>query len=413
MLRSFLFIVLLTGCFRAWSQEDSLVKWQKDHLPHKTPLVVYTPSVQPDRITLVPAGYGFDSLKITWRTDTSISGSLVEFYPAEDLKFDKSRRKRFNASHRLVATAQYDSHYHTATVSGLDSGQLYQYRVGSSSWWSTWNLYRHVPQADTLRMLYFGDTQNDIYKSRKVFHQAYKDFPQSRLVLHIGDLVNHAGNDYEWAEWHSATALLNETLPVLAVPGNHEYYKDKEGHKTDLTSLWGATFPFPSSRAGDPYYVDYGPARLVLLNSNKNLEAQAVWLDSLLAITDTPWVVLAFHHPVFSGSLKRYNQGINEHWMPVITRYKDKIGLVLQGHDHTYARGGPADRKADIKHPDYPVFTVSVVGTKRYALDRQSWMDVAWPDVSSYQYIEITATRIHYRAISETGLLIDEFTLMK
>ena len=120
-----------------------------------------------------------------------------------------------------------------------------------------------------------------------------------------------------------------------------------------------------------------------------------------------------WHHPVFSGARNRINKELQENWLPVIEKYRDKIGLVLQGHDHTYARGGLPERNKSRTHPSHPVFTVTVTGNKFYDLETQPWMDVAVPNVSSYQYIEITKDKIVYKAYSETDHLLDEFEIRK
>ena len=389
-------------------------KWKEDHLPHDHPLVAYAPVQTPDRITIVPAGNTIDSLFFCWRSDTAANESVLEIGPARGLSFPKKSIKKIKGTSRVLSTAQYPSRYHKALVTGLQDGVTYQYRVGASPYWSKWMLYECRKKQDTVRLLYFGDAQNKIYESTsKIYTSAAKAWDKAQLTIHTGDLINHANNDYEWAEWHAASALLNQSIPILAAPGNHEYVKNKEGHKTDLTDFWEYTFPNKTEWVGGPWFFDYGPVRFILLNSSREIHKEKTWLEEVLSHTKQPWVVLAFHHPIFSGARNRQNKGIQENWLPLIEKYKDKIGLVLQGHDHTYARGGLAGRSGTVQHPSSPVFTVTVTGTKRYELEKQSWMDVSYPDVSSYQYIEITGNKITYQSFSETGVLIDQFELTK
>ena len=85
--------------------------------------------------------------------------------------------------------------------------------------------------------------------------------------------------------------------------------------------------------------------RIVSLNSNErrsksyaDKEAQAAWLDRVLTDNPNRWTVVTFHHPVFSPAKDRDNPDLRRLWQPVFDKHK--VDLVLQGHDHTYARSG-------------------------------------------------------------------------
>lgn len=396
---------------------DSLQrKWDKESAVHPNPLVAYRPTTLPDRILLLPTGSDGSELTITWRTDTSQHAGQVEFLEAKGLTFGEAKRLRVKSTHSVVVHKDYPMHYHKAVVTGLIPGKVYQYRVGNKPYRSNWRVYEHANymKKDTLNILYFGDAQNGIYNNAaKLYQQAFEANPKADLVIHAGDLINHANNDYEWAEWHAATETLNRTIPMIALPGNHEYLKNLEGSKVLLSDYWKPTFPFPYQWEQGPYYIDQGIVRFIAMNSNQDLHIQGRWLDSLLVQTAHRWTVVLTHHPVFSGAKDRQNKGLLENWLPVIEKHKDKVGLVLQGHDHTYARGGLANRKKDAGRPSHPVFVVSVTGEKYYNLHRQPWMDVSYDKVSSYQLISITKDKILYRAYSETNQEIDAFEVEK
>ncbi len=408
-------LFLGTAYFTSVSAQDndSLIrKWDKESAVHPHPLVSFRPTAQPDRIVLLPSGKNADELTITWRTDTTVKNSIVEFRQANGRTFTKKNAIQATATPTLVTHKDYAMLYHQATVKGIQTQAAYEYRVGSDPYWSSWTVYKDVSDRDTLNLLYFGDAQNGIYDyAAKLYQQAFREFPTADLVVHSGDLINHANNDYEWAEWHAASAPMNRSIPMITTPGNHEYLKDLEGKKVELSAYWKPSFPFPYAWEQGPYYIDYPLARFIVLNSNRSLDKQAVWLDSLLTETKQPWTVIVTHHPVFSGAKDRQNKGLLENWLPVIEKHQDKIGLVLQGHDHTYARGGLKSRNNDVHKPSYPVFTVTVTGDKYYPLYKQSWMDVSYDKISSYQAITITKDKIIYKAFSETSELIDFFEI--
>ena len=387
-------------------------RWDKESEPARHPLLEFRPSHLPDRVIVTPLESNSSTLSFTWRTDTTVTEGRIEIIEGEIGNFPKDNREREEATYQVVHYKDYPMHYHTAQVTHLEPGKTYKYRVGNSPYWSEWFTFVQPHFEDTVQFLYFGDTQNGIFDhSKRVYTDAFKKFDRSQLAIYVGDLINHANNDYEWSEWHTATKEINAAMPVLATPGNHEYLKNLEGSKTELSAYWKPTFPYPYDTDTGAYFFDYGFVRFIVLNSNDEIYQQGFWLDRVLEKTVSDWVIIVTHHPVFSGAKDRENRGLQENWLPVIRKHRNKIALVLQGHDHTYARGGVEDRKGTLTHPEHPVFVISVIGDKYYPLTKQKWMYTGHEEMSTYQYIEMTRDKVKYRSFSETNRLIDEFVI--
>src|SRR5690606_25218744 len=104
----------------------------------------------------------------------------------------------------------------------------------------------------------------------RMIRAAYAQKPDARFILHAGDLINNAGNTYEWGEWFEAGSFIHRSIPVVAIPGNHEYYKDESGHKTGVTKYWKPQFNFPDNGVKGleetSYFLDYKNVRLICLN---------------------------------------------------------------------------------------------------------------------------------------------------
>ena len=83
--------------------------------------------------------------------------------------------------------------------------------------------------------------------------------------------------------------------------------------------------------------------------------------------------------------------------------------MVLTGHDHTYARGIASDFSAK---PSI-VYVVSVSGPKSYEIGDKEWMEVKGSNVKLFQEISIDGNRLHFRAITANGKLLDEFKIKK
>ena len=165
--------------------------------------------------------------------------------------------------------------------------------------------------------------------------------------------------------------------------------------------------------------------RIVSLNSNEKQVEQAAWLDTVLAENPGRWSILTFHHPIYSSAKSRDNVKLRAAWQPVIDKHQ--VDLVLQGHDHTYARSGlttaatiaAAEKNAATNVPRRQaggtIYVVSVSGPKMYDLGRPvriEFQRVA-EDTQLFQVITIDGDELRYVARTATSQLYDAFTLKK
>lgn len=114
--------------------------------------------------------------------------------------------------------------------------------------------------------------------------------PTPALLIASGDLTHDGGAE----EVDALGALLAaSTVPVLAVPGNHD----------DRDALVAGGVAVPSATGALDAVVDLGPLRVVALDtlhaghpSGRLDDAQLAWLDDRLAEDGRP-VLLVLHHP--------------------------------------------------------------------------------------------------------------------
>jgi hypothetical protein len=119
------------------------------------------------------------------------------------------------------------------------------------------------------------------------------------------------------------------------------------------------------------YTVDYQDVRVVVLNSTDHLEQQTKYLEEKLKECTAKWKIVTCHHSVFSPAKGRNFQFARDHWKPLLDKYN--VDLVLNGHDHTYARGHVPVRTSDQEGTSElgTVYITSVSGPKQYGLDRK------------------------------------------
>jgi 3',5'-cyclic AMP phosphodiesterase CpdA len=383
----------------------------------------HRPSAIPDRIILTWTGDPARSQAVTWRTDASVAKAKAQLALADHGPKFVAEAKDVPAVTMPLASDLGKAHYHTAEFADLKPATAYAYRVGDGANWSEWFHFRTAAEApEPFAFIYFGDAQNDIKSLwSRVIRGAYSDAPRARFIVHAGDLVNRGNRDAEWGEWFGGAGWVNGMVPSVPTPGNHEYpaVSEEKDAKRSLSNHWRPQFALPEhGPAGleeTCYTFDYQGVRIVALNSNEKHEEQAAWLDRVLADNPCRWTIATFHHPIFSSAKERDNAKLRALWQPLFDKHK--VDLVLQGHDHTYARSGLtiANVPTGTQTQDArgTVYVVSVSGPKMYDLKREPWMRRKAEDTQLYQIIHIDGDRLRYEARTALGTRYDAFTLTK
>ncbi|VTR31600.1 purple acid phosphatase family protein [Sphingobacterium thalpophilum] len=366
---------------------------------------------QPDRITLTWSDDPSRTQSVSWRTAAktdNIIGQIAEEQSSPDID-----AKAVSVTGRQLRLDRGDGEdfYHQVTFRDLKPGTTYIYRVGDGSNWSAWNQFRTAAQSGDFSFIYLGDAQNDL-RSRwsRTIRRAFQQEANARFIVHAGDLINRSNNDDEWAEWHEGAGFIHQMIPAVPTPGNHEYRRDSL-ERLVLDPHWNVQFNLPKNGPQGlqdaVYYLDYQDLRMVSLNSQLIMldsaaaQKQERWLEMVLSASPKKWTIVVMHHPVYSTAKNRDNTILRERFKPIFEKYG--VDLVLQGHDHTYARGSLGRKR--------PVYLLSVAGPKMYASDSERWMDVRASDTQLYQVIKIKANKLYVASYKLNGQLFDSFEL--
>jgi hypothetical protein len=371
------------------------------------------PGPYPDRIILTWSADPSTTMSVTWRTDTSVSEAFAEIAEADDGPDFGKKARRVQATTERYETNTGPAHSHSVTFTGLRPGGVYLYRVGAGKHWSEWNQFRTAGRpGEPLTFLYLGDVQSEIYSLwSRVIRRAFAAAPDARFIVYAGDLINNNDRDEQWGEFHAGAGFIHRMLPVLAAPGNHEYsLSDRR-----ISVNWRPQFTFPmngpTGLEETCYYLDIQDVRLVVLNSVVHRSEQAGWLEKVLSGSSHRWKIAVFHHPIYSSARGRDNKELRELWQPLFDKYG--VDLVLQGHDHTYARTGPRRFDGPARDGGGTVYVNSVSGAKMYALDPHDVFERVAEDTQLFQVIRIEGDRLSFEAHTATGTLYDAFQLRK
>lgn len=418
-------VTLLTGCLLLAGIAHSTAAHGTDHARHWE-----LASPDPDRIFLTFAGDPATSRAVTWRTDDSVEKAYAEIALARADPGFVNQAKRYDAKTEPLTldvkteAAQATTHYHSVVFEDLEPNTLYAYRVGDGKRWSAWIQFRTASsEAEPFSFLYFGDAQNDVHSRwSRVIRMAHRTAPDASFAIHAGDLVNTAHADREWAEWMTAGGHLHAEVTGIPVTGNHEY-------KQGLAKQWRPQFALPveadlpEALHETVYTVAYQGVQIIVLNSIAQVEAQTAYLERKLGEGDYRWRIVTFHHPVFAPSRGLKQSKTRDNWKAALD--KMDVDLVLQGHDHTYARGQTPKLAINGEPTDAlgTMYVTSVSGPKMYGIDREGLdafekqfgltTDRSAKNTQFFQVIDVANNRLEYRAYTATGELYDAVAIEK
>ncbi|WP_229051304.1 metallophosphoesterase family protein [Aeromicrobium sp. Leaf350] len=373
-----------------------------------------TATAQPDRIILNPTAEPATSQTFTWRTNEATSEGEVQIAPADSPDDVRVVQAQASVAEQLPRSRLVARH-HSATVDDLEPQTAYTYRVGQGDDFSGWTTFTTPPaaaSADPWTFLYFGDAQWGLDAGwTSIVEQAFTQHPDATLALTAGDQVNDGNDDHQWEQWFAAIAPYSSTRSFLTVPGNHELYGDDDmiRYRSQVEHPRNG----PEGQDDLAYRVDVGGVRFITLNGNitdgltdttdNGLGAlQAEWLEEQLTDNPMEWTVVSIHQPMFSAAKLRDNVAQRSAFMPVLEEHD--VDLVLQGHDHAYARGHLAENDVPGGYAG-PTYVVANAGDKYYDLDpagRNNWTindaerDAAADKISTYQSITVEAGRLVY-----------------
>lgn len=384
----------------------------------------------PDRILLTWNGDAAHSQAISWRTTTAVKRSYCEYAVATEGPYFVQDVTRRQAATKKFGKRLSECHLHNLQLTDLRPSTRYAYRVGDGKNWSEWFHFSTASEKpEPFSFIYFGDAQNDVRSLwSRIVREAHADAPRAAFMVHAGDLVNSANRDAEWGEWFDGGDWLNAMIPSIATPGNHEYAKRKymedgeeKTHK-ELSRYWRAVFDFPKNGpeglSETVYWLDYQGVRIISLNSNEQEERQVKWLDGVLSSNPNKWTIVTFHHPLFSSAKGRDNVGLRKLWKPILDKHR--VDLVLQGHDHTYARSG-LELPEDVENVESgitlkrgpTVYVVSVSGPKQYDVGDRKFFQRSASGAQLYQVLKVDGDTLQFEARVANGKLYDAFELRK
>lgn len=387
----------------------------------------------PDRITRNVPENPATQLVFSWRNDGSVEQGFIEYLEATDsLNFD-SKVSIKEAEIRQVYFEGYTDHYFRVLVDGLNPNTMYQLRVGGADHRSAWFHVRTAPQEFApWHFIHFGGVQHFIMEyAPRIYREAALRFPGAQFMSHTGDLVQARGGDDDWGEFFYAGHGIFNTFPLLPSAGNSDHWEVGSGHDAHrvLYPQWNGAFICPPNHApyleNLAYYADFPGVRVISLYSGMEawragrpifisdtlemseeiFQLQMQWLDEVLETSPQKWNIVQMHHPVLSARENRAYPRHEDYLQPILEKHR--VDLVLQSHEHLYARGHSPGS-------DKPVYLTTISGSRTKTFDEDAeWVTKSITEMQLYQvvFVEDDALTVHTYTLS--GAIVDEFQIKK
>ena len=300
----------------------------------------------------------------TWLTKYSVTGSDIEIVPysdnpsfgrgANDGLDIKASSKTVSISYPgadlgIIAFLDFSKDYtrHYVTVSNLEPGKKYSYRIGDASrdWWSEAGTLQTADKSGKTTFIALADMQGQNDTQYGVFSDvlkaAFRTVPDAKFIVSAGSQVTLAKNTKHWKSFFNTAAdnLINTFFMPAA--GARE---KAGGFVTQYFNL--ANYPKQTTDTGVYYSYDYNNIHFTVLNTNnladKKLgEPQLNWLKEDISSSDADWKVVVLPKAIYSNGAKctaKENKNIRTQLNGLLPYLG--VDLVLQGQDCVYWRTG-------------------------------------------------------------------------
>lgn len=269
-------------------------------------------------------------------------------------------------------------------------------------------------QCDTLSFILLGDIHNSL--NNKDMMLLTERHPDVQFLAQLGDWMERPYHYYEQMIYQSLIGTGLDSLPVVTIPGNHEYLK---GVVKTLPEDWKIIFSNPKNGParflGTTYFVDFPQVRLIAIDTDglhrlSDYTQVAFWLKKTLREAGKKFTIVMMHHPVYSTAKGRNNPLI---WLAFRDAMRE-ADVVFSGHDHNYARRTEHYKARFWKKEEPTIFIGTNASNKKYPVKKNEKYDYSFSGEPVYEYVFITPNTLSiYTYKLYSGELIDDVIISR
>ncbi|GBF33879.1 purple acid phosphatase [Desulfocucumis palustris] len=314
------------------------------------------------KVTVTFHGDTATSRGFTWYTGPASTGSQLEVVEKSGSTPDFSKAVKFSGR-QSDSTNSPGELVHKAEATGLKANTAYFFRVGDPvlNIWSDTGTFRTAPGSGAFTFIDLADpqpgTEEGAVLSSQTIAKSLEAVGNAEFLVVNGDFVDAGGVEklWDWLLGHSGKSFLNTT--IMPVAGNHDQDENSFMEHFDIKPADGS-----NTATGAYYSLDYSNAHFIILNNNENsyqyanfTPAQIQWMkDDIKAAkaAGAQWIIAAMHKGPYTTSVHATDMDImgRNGVRTLVAPMMEELGidLVLQGHDHIYARSKPLKNGAAV-----------------------------------------------------------------
>ena len=274
--------------------------------------------------------------------------------------------------------------------------------LAASPFLSRLNVLGVTPSQNRLRFTVLGDWgtgDNAIGSIASQIMSAHQATPLD-LVIAAGDNIYPDGSGRRFVKGFEQpfAALLKEQVKFHAVLGNHDV---RDGRSDQCQ--------YPLFNMGGQCYYTLtkcdGLVDFFMLDSTDFDRTQSAWTEQALKASTAKWKIAVFHHPLYSsGNTHGSTFGLRKQLEPLFIKYG--VRAVFSGHDHTYER-------TKLQHGIQYFVTGAGGKVRKGDIDMKSpFRAVTYDEDNHFMEVDVSESRISFKAISRSGLVIDSGSIV-
>ena len=316
------------------------------------------PSARICKITVTFYGDASTARGFTWYTDRNSKSSDVQVVEKTSQSPDFNQAAVF-AGNTAIPHNSPDELIHKASVTGLESNTSYYYRVGDAALniWSGTGVFTTAPKSGPFTFIDLSDTQFAGQSGAKVVSDtisaALAQSENAGFIINNGDVVDNKSEE----QWNlllknAQSSLMNMT--IMPASGNHDV-----GNSTFIDHF-NLDTPSKKTSTGAYYSVDHSNAHFAVLNTNESSNRykefsteQIDWLKADIGAAKSAgakWIIVVMHIGPYSTAEHSADANVKDTREKIPSLFHELgVDLVLQGHDHVYARSKPIANGGAVK----------------------------------------------------------------
>ena len=374
---------------------------------HNLPEMRYVLTSDPQRLFLTFGNQGELSRQVSW-----VCGGRSKVAKLEYTEVGSADTIRLSGSSKFIRTLGGYCYANWAKFNSLSYNRTYRYRVFNDDLASSWHSFKtQADSTDHFSFVFLGDVQDTLHGKTRLFMENIRHrYPLVDFYMFVGDFAERPMNAY-WEEAYHSVDSIAPSKPIIVSPGNHEYLK---GLTRVLERRFAQVFSYlleSRYKGNNVYSIDYKDATVITLDSNRDpwfLFSQREWLEKTLKASKKKWKIVMLHHPVYSIKGSMNNLAVRLMFDDLFREYG--VDLVLQGHEHNYAR---MTVKQDNGGMITPVYLVSHASPKSYNLEFNDRYDRFGTNHRFYQIVDIDTDTLRLKTYLENDSLYDDLAIAK